>query len=109
VALTGDLPGALLALKINYPLLAYPHQAADHATPWCITTWGVCGHFAWDLSKIGNQADKTSLLETPRVEDAFKSIVWSSCSIEPFAGHSVIKTAFVMALHACVFAVQLVR
>ena len=29
-------------------------------------------HFVWDLHKIGNMADKTSLLEVPKVQHSSK-------------------------------------
>lgn len=38
-------------------------------------------HFVWDLYKIGNQADKTSLLETPRVEESSKILLGASAAL----------------------------
>ena len=35
-------------------------------------------HFVWDMSKIGNNADRTSLLEVPRVEISSKILLGSS-------------------------------
>lgn len=77
IALTGDLPGALAAFKANYPLLVFP-------TKFCISFplvyhyLGGARHFLWDLHKIGNQADKTSLLETPKVEQSSQILLGSS-------------------------------
>jgi succinate dehydrogenase (ubiquinone) cytochrome b560 subunit len=38
-------------------------------------------HFVWDLYKIGNQADKTSLLETPRVEESSKILLGAAAAL----------------------------
>jgi succinate dehydrogenase (ubiquinone) cytochrome b560 subunit len=35
-------------------------------------------HLVWDTSKIGNQADRTSLLETPKVELGSQILIGSS-------------------------------
>jgi succinate dehydrogenase (ubiquinone) cytochrome b560 subunit len=80
VALTGDLPGALLALKTHYPLLAYPIKLLI-SYPLVYHYLGGLRHFAWDLSKIGNQADKTSLLETPKVEESSKILIGASAAL----------------------------
>jgi succinate dehydrogenase (ubiquinone) cytochrome b560 subunit len=55
IALTGDLPGALLAFKTHYPILAIPVKAAV-AFPLIYHYLGGLRHFAWDLHKIGNNA-----------------------------------------------------
>jgi succinate dehydrogenase (ubiquinone) cytochrome b560 subunit len=80
IALTGDLPGALLAFKTNYPLLAYPVKAVI-AFPIVYHYMGGLRHFAWDLSKIGPNADRTSLLESERVEQSSKILIGSSVAV----------------------------
>lgn len=80
VALTGDLPGALAGLRANYPLLAVPVKFTI-AFPLVYHYLGGLRHFVWDLHKIGNQADKTSLLETPRVEQSSQILAGSSLAI----------------------------
>lgn len=77
VALTGDLPGALAAFKANHPLLAFPTKLLI-TFPLVSHYLGGLRHFAWDLHKIGNQADKTSLLETPRVEFSSQVLLGTS-------------------------------
>eukprot|EP00878_Enallax_costatus_P016397 GHUV01017199.1.p2 GENE.GHUV01017199.1~~GHUV01017199.1.p2 ORF type:complete len:115 (-),score=29.84 GHUV01017199.1:221-565(-) len=77
VALTGDLPGALAAYKANYPLLALPTKLLI-TFPLVYHYLGGVRHFVWDLHKIGNQADKTSLLETPRVEFSSQVLLGTS-------------------------------
>lgn len=80
IALTGDLPGALLAFKTHYPILAIPVKAAV-AFPIIYHYLGGLRHFAWDLHKIGNNADRTSLLETPRVEQSSQILLGSSIAL----------------------------
>ena len=80
LALTGDLPSALLAFKTNYPILVYPAKAII-AFPIVYHYLGGLRHFAWDLSKIGPNADHTSLLETERVEQSSKILVGSSVAL----------------------------
>lgn len=77
IALTGDLPGAVLAFKANYPLLVFPAKFLV-AYPLVYHYLGGMRHFVWDLHKIGNQADHTSLLETERVETSSKILLASS-------------------------------
>jgi succinate dehydrogenase (ubiquinone) cytochrome b560 subunit len=38
-------------------------------------------HFAWDLGKIGNQADKSSLLEVQRVEESSKLLTGAALAL----------------------------
>lgn len=38
-------------------------------------------HFLWDYSKIGNQADRTSLLELPKVEMSSKILLGASAAL----------------------------
>lgn len=80
VALTGDLPGALASFKANYPILVYPTKFII-SFPLVYHYLGGMRHFAWDLYKIGNQADKTSLLETPRVEESSKILLGASAAL----------------------------
>lgn len=80
VALTGDLPGALASFKANYPLLVYPTKLVI-SFPLVYHYLGGMRHFVWDLYKIGNQADKTSLLETPRVEESSKILLGASAAL----------------------------
>lgn len=80
IALTGDLPGALLAFKTHYPILAIPVKAVV-AFPIIYHYLGGLRHFAWDLHKIGNNADRTSLLETPRVEQSSQILLGSSIAL----------------------------
>jgi succinate dehydrogenase (ubiquinone) cytochrome b560 subunit len=80
VALTGDLPGALAAFKANYPLLVFPTKLLI-TFPLVYHYMGGMRHFVWDLHKIGNQADKTSLLETPRVELSSQVLLGTSAAV----------------------------
>lgn len=66
IALTGDLPAAVAAFKSAAPLLVVPAKAAV-AFPLVYHYAGGLRHVIWDKHRIGNQADKTSLLETPAV------------------------------------------
>lgn len=80
IALTGDLPGALAAYKANYPLLVFPTKFLI-SFPLVYHYLGGVRHFVWDLHKIGNQADKTSLLETPRVELSSQILLGTSAAL----------------------------
>lgn len=80
VALTGDLPGALAALKANHPVLAVPAKFII-SYPLIYHYMGGLRHFVWDLHKIGNNADKTSLLEKDRVEQSSKVLVAVSLAV----------------------------
>ena len=77
VALTGDLPSALAALRADAPAVAFVARLAI-AFPLAFHYLGAVRHFAWDLHKIGNQADKTSLLEVPKVERSSKLLFGAS-------------------------------
>ena len=46
---------------------------------------GGCRHFVWDLHKIGNQADKSSLLETPKVEESSKYLAAAAAALTAVA------------------------
>lgn len=80
VALTGDLPGALASFKANYPILMFPTKLII-TFPLVYHYLGGMRHFVWDLYKIGNQAEKTSLLETPRVEESSKILLGASAAL----------------------------
>eukprot|EP00879_Flechtneria_rotunda_P001654 GHRR01001814.1.p1 GENE.GHRR01001814.1~~GHRR01001814.1.p1 ORF type:complete len:206 (+),score=54.79 GHRR01001814.1:134-751(+) len=80
IALTGDLPGALAAFKANHPLLVVPTKLII-TYPLVYHYLGGVRHFLWDLHKIGNQADRTSLLETPVVEQSSKVLLGSSVAV----------------------------
>lgn len=80
VALTGDLPGALAAFRADHPLLAVPVKFAV-AYPLAYHYLGGVRHFVWDLHRIGNNADKTSLLEKDKVEQSSKVLLGVSVAI----------------------------
>lgn len=80
IALTGDLPGALASFKANYPLLVFPTKFLI-TFPLVYHYLGGVRHFVWDLHKIGNQADKTSLLETPKVEQSSQILLGASVGL----------------------------
>ncbi|KAF6260667.1 succinate dehydrogenase subunit b560 [Scenedesmus sp. NREL 46B-D3] len=84
IALTGDLPGALASFKANYPLLVFPTKLII-SFPLVYHYLGGMRHFVWDLHKIGNQADKTSLLETPRVEQSSQILLGASVALSLLA------------------------
>eukprot|EP00882_Tetradesmus_deserticola_P000724 GHRQ01000791.1.p1 GENE.GHRQ01000791.1~~GHRQ01000791.1.p1 ORF type:complete len:205 (+),score=76.57 GHRQ01000791.1:114-728(+) len=84
IALTGDLPGALASFKTNYPLLVFPTKLLI-SFPLVYHYLGGMRHFAWDLHKIGNQADKTSLLETPKVEQSSQVLLGASLALSVLA------------------------
>jgi succinate dehydrogenase (ubiquinone) cytochrome b560 subunit len=77
VALTGDLPSALAALRADAPAAAFLARLVV-ALPLVYHYLGGVRHFVWDLHKIGNQADKTSLLEVPKVEQSSKLLFGAS-------------------------------
>ncbi|GBF94483.1 succinate dehydrogenase subunit b560 [Raphidocelis subcapitata] len=74
VALTGDLPGALAAFRADHAVLAVPVKFVV-AYPLIYHWLGGVRHFVWDLHKIGNNADKTSLLEKDKVEQSSKVLL----------------------------------
>ena len=74
VALTGDLPATIAAFKSAAPLLVFPAKAAI-AFPLVYHYAGGLRHVIWDKHSIGNQADKTSLLENPSVDKSSRFIV----------------------------------
>lgn len=74
IALVGDLPSTIAAFKSAVPLLVYPVKAAV-AFPLVYHYAGGLRHIAWDKHRIGNQADKTSLLENPTVDKSSRLIL----------------------------------
>jgi succinate dehydrogenase (ubiquinone) cytochrome b560 subunit len=80
IALTGDLPGALAAFRADHAVLAVPVKFVV-AYPLVYHWLGGVRHFVWDLHKIGNNADKTSLLEKDKVEQSSKVLLGVSLAI----------------------------
>lgn len=80
IALTGDLPGALAAFRADHPVLAVPAKLLV-SWPLVYHYLGGARHFVWDLHKIGNNADKTSLLEKERVEQSSKALFAASAVV----------------------------
>ncbi|KAF8067356.1 sdhC [Scenedesmus sp. PABB004] len=80
VALTGDLPAALDAFREGYPLLAFPVKLGI-TLPLVYHYLGGLRHFVWDLHRIGNQADKSSLLETPKVEASSQALLGAAAAL----------------------------
>jgi succinate dehydrogenase (ubiquinone) cytochrome b560 subunit len=73
ISLTGNLPGMVSAIAGTSPILLFPFKFAVAYTIF-YHYLGAIRHFVWDHHKIGNQADKTSLLELPKVELLSKSL-----------------------------------
>ena len=77
VALTGDLPATIAAFKDTLPFLVLPAKAAI-AFPLVYHYAGGLRHIIWDKHKIGNQAEKTSLLDVPSVDRSSRIIIGTS-------------------------------
>lgn len=77
VALLGDLPSTVIAFKEAAPLLVVPAKAAL-AFPLVYHYAGGLRHIAWDKHSIGNQAEKSSLLDIPKVDLSSKLVIGSS-------------------------------
>jgi succinate dehydrogenase (ubiquinone) cytochrome b560 subunit len=73
ISLTGNLPGLIHAIAATNPIILFPFKFAIAYTIFYHYV-GAIRHFVWDHHKIGNQADKTSLLELPKVEFLSKGI-----------------------------------
>mmetsp|Transcript_15670 Transcript_15670/g.32690 ORF Transcript_15670/g.32690 Transcript_15670/m.32690 type:complete len:203 (+) Transcript_15670:28-636(+) len=73
ISLTGNLPGVVASIASTSPILLFPLKFAVAYTI-LYHYLGAVRHFAWDHGKIGNQADKTSMLELPQVEMASKAL-----------------------------------
>lgn len=80
LALTGDLPGALLMFKADHPVLLVPVKAFI-AFPLVYHYLGGLRHLVWDMHKIGNQADKSSLLEYSKVVESSKVLLGASVAL----------------------------
>ena len=63
----GNLPGVITYVAATHPIILFPFKFAIAYTL-LYHYLGALRHFAWDHHKIGNQADKSSLLELPKVE-----------------------------------------
>lgn len=80
IALTGDLPGMLLALNTHYPVATVPIKFIV-AFPILYHYLGGMRHIIWDSYKLGNQTDRTCLLETPKVEQSSKVLLAASVGL----------------------------
>ncbi|PNH06074.1 Succinate dehydrogenase cytochrome b560 subunit, mitochondrial [Tetrabaena socialis] len=79
LALTGSLQGVVAGVADNF-LLAFPLKFLVSYT--IVYHWlGGMRHIVWDVSKIGNQADRTSLLELPKVEISSKALFGAAAAI----------------------------
>lgn len=65
-ALTGSLPGIINTIQSS-TLLGFPLRFAISFTI-IYHLGGGLRHIVWDHAKIGNQTDKTSMFELPKVE-----------------------------------------
>jgi len=72
-SLTGSLPGIISSVASTHPIILFPFKFAIAYTI-LYHYVGAIRHFVWDHHKIGNQADKNSLLEVPNVELLSKGI-----------------------------------
>lgn len=77
IALTGDLPSAVAALRDSAPSLMIPIKSLV-AFPLVYHYVAGLRHVIWDKHSIGNQADKTSLLENPQVDLSSRIIIGAS-------------------------------
>ena len=77
IALVGDLPSAVLALRDSAPALVIPLKALV-AFPFVYHYAGGLRHLVWEFHKIGNQADKTSLLENAKVDQSSRLVIGAS-------------------------------
>lgn len=77
VALAGDLSSTVVAFKEAAPFLVVPAKAAL-AFPLVYHYVGGLRHIAWDKHSIGNQAEKSSLLDIKRVDLSSKIVIGTS-------------------------------
>ncbi len=77
MALGGDLPATIAAFKDTLPFLVLPAKAAI-AFPFVYHYAGGLRHIIWDKHSIGNQAEKTSLLDVPSVDRSSRIIIGTS-------------------------------
>lgn len=73
ISLTGNLPGLVSSIASTHPVLLFPFKFAVAYTL-LYHYLGAVRHFVWDHHKVGDQADKTSLLELPKVELLSKAL-----------------------------------
>lgn len=73
ISLTGNLPGLVSSIASTSPILLFPFKFAIAYTIF-YHYLGAVRHFAWDHGKVGNQADKGSLFELPKVELLSKAL-----------------------------------
>lgn len=78
VALSGDVAATVEALKA-YSLIAFMVKAGV-SFPLVYHYLGGVRHIIWDHSKIGNQADKSSLLEISSVRTQSKVLIGGSAA-----------------------------
>lgn len=74
VALTGDLPSAVESLRDSGPGLMIPLKTLI-AFPLVYHYAAGLRHIIWDKHSIGDQADKHSLLENPKVDLSSKIVI----------------------------------
>lgn len=67
ISLTGNLPALVTKVAATSPILLFPFKFAI-AYVLFYHYLGAIRHYVWDHHKIGNQADKSSLLELDKVE-----------------------------------------
>ena len=77
IALSGDLQATVEALRDSGPALLLPIKALV-AFPFVYHYAGGIRHIVWEKHSIGNQADKTSLLENPAVDKSSKLVIAAS-------------------------------
>ncbi|KAK9810451.1 hypothetical protein WJX72_010894 [[Myrmecia] bisecta] len=77
VALTGDLPAAVEALKASYPLLVIPIKGAI-VFPLIYHYLAGVRHVVWDKHRIGKNSDHKSLLENETVDKTSRAIIATS-------------------------------
>ncbi len=73
LSLTGKLSGTIASIASTHPILLFPFKFAIAYTIFYHYVGGI-RHLVWDHHTIGNQADKTSLLELDKVELLSKGI-----------------------------------
>lgn len=79
LSLTGSLPGVISTIQSSF-LLGFPLKLLVSFTIFFHLGGGL-RHLLWDHTKIGNQTDKTSLLELPQVELSSKILFGASAAL----------------------------
>eukprot|EP00892_Ulva_mutabilis_P006386 jgi/Ulvmu1/4119/UM019_0098.1 len=80
IALTGDLPGTMEYIKSCGPLLTIPLKGLI-AFPIIYHYVAGIRHLMWDHSKIGDQAQKDSMLELGEVQKSSEYILYGSAGL----------------------------